>query len=421
MKKILFIIPYIPYPLDSGGDQAFFNMVEYIRKHMSVSILLSYRSQRDKDNIAALQKIWNNVEFFTFNEKETHYPSTYLKILHKIKASVTRKIRREIRAARGKESTLYDSYKQPLSQSYLEYVAQVARKGFDFIQVEFFELIALGYILPKDAETIFVHHEIRYIRNENEMALFPHKTAYEEMLFQLGKDFERGALRQFRHIIALTDTDRDILKQFTGMDSIYSSPAVIPMNREENLHFRPVTTNRLTFLGSGVHYPNNDAIKWFVTEIAPILHRKNFHYSLDVIGSWGEKESKIFEEVKEINKAGYVDALHPFINGSIAIVPIRIGSGMRIKILDSVMSQVPVITTAKGVEGIDLTHEKECLIADSAEEFANAIIRLCQDTALQQQLVQQANRRMEELYQPEKMLEKRMHIYTSIQNQHTQA
>ena len=130
------------------------------------------------------------------------------------------------------------------------------------------------------------------------------------------------------------------------------------MNREENLHFRPVTTNRLTFLGSGVHYPNNDAIKWFVTEIAPILHRKNFHYSLDVIGSWGEKESKIFEEVKEINKAGYVDALHPFINGSIAIVPIRIGSGMRIKILDSVMSQVPVITTAKGVEGIDLTHEK---------------------------------------------------------------
>lgn len=421
MKKILFIIPYIPYPLDSGGDQAFFNMVEYIRKHMSVSILLSYRSQRDKDNIAALQKTWNNVEFFIFNEKETHYPSTYLRILHKIKASATRKIRREIRVIRGKESTLYDSYKQPLSQSYLEYVAQVSRKGFDFIQVEFFELIALGYILPKDVETIFVHHEIRYIRNSNEMALFPHRTEYEEMLFLLGKEFERGALRQFKHIIALTDTDRDILKQFTGSDNVYSSPAVIPMNREGNIHFHPATTHRLTFLGSGVHYPNNDAIQWFVTEIAPILHKKHFQYSLDIIGSWGEKESKIFQGIKEINKIGYVDELHPFINNSVAIVPIRIGSGMRIKILDSIISQVPIITTTKGVEGIDLTHGKECLIANSPEEFADAIIRLCQNTGLQQQLVQQANLKMDELYQPEKMLEKRMSIYTLIQNQNIQA
>ena len=176
MKKILFIIPYIPYPIDSGGDQAFFNMVEYIRQYMSVSILLSYRNQRDKDNIEALKKIWTNVEFFMFNEKAANYPSSYLKILNKIKNSATRKIRRKIRLVKGIQSTLYDSYKQLLSQSYLEYVAKISRKGFDFIQVEFFELISLGYILPRDTQTIFVHHEIRYIRNANEMALFPNKT-----------------------------------------------------------------------------------------------------------------------------------------------------------------------------------------------------------------------------------------------------
>ena len=50
MKKILFIIPYIPYPLNSGGNQAFFNMVEYIRKRMSVSVLLYPRTTKEPYN-----------------------------------------------------------------------------------------------------------------------------------------------------------------------------------------------------------------------------------------------------------------------------------------------------------------------------------------------------------------------------------
>lgn len=49
---------------------------------------------------------------------------------------------------------------------------KVAHTGFDIIQVEFYELIALGYVLPQNVQTIFVHHELRYIRNENEMNLF---------------------------------------------------------------------------------------------------------------------------------------------------------------------------------------------------------------------------------------------------------
>lgn len=51
MKKILFIIPYIPYPLDSGGNQAFFNMVNYIRNRMSVSILLCSKSEEHDKKI----------------------------------------------------------------------------------------------------------------------------------------------------------------------------------------------------------------------------------------------------------------------------------------------------------------------------------------------------------------------------------
>lgn len=74
-KKILFIIPYIPYPLDSGGNQAFFNMVEYLRHKMSVSVLLYPETGRRMQDVESLKKIWDNVDFFILLKlKLSDYP-----------------------------------------------------------------------------------------------------------------------------------------------------------------------------------------------------------------------------------------------------------------------------------------------------------------------------------------------------------
>lgn len=74
-KKILFIIPYIPYPLDSGGNQAFFNMVEYLRHKMAVSVLLYPETGRRMQDVESLKKIWDNVDFFIYTPKtKSDYP-----------------------------------------------------------------------------------------------------------------------------------------------------------------------------------------------------------------------------------------------------------------------------------------------------------------------------------------------------------
>lgn len=176
MKKILFIIPYVPYPLNSGGNQAFFNMVEYIKEKMSVSILLYPKTGQDLINIEELKKVWPNVHFFVFKLDDPQFRnSLYVSVLQKIKASATRKIRRHLIKQEHdpirEKSLLSQSCYPELPSQYLDYVAKISRSGFDIIQVEFFELISLGYILPPDTESVFVHHEIRYVRNENEMAL----------------------------------------------------------------------------------------------------------------------------------------------------------------------------------------------------------------------------------------------------------
>lgn len=405
-KKILFIIPYIPYPLDSGGNQAFFNMVEYLRHKMSVSVLLYPETEKRMQDVESLKKIWDNVDFFIYTPK----PQTvrlprikhpfYYKWLQKIHASVTRKMNRQqiwtdetgevVDLVRGK-STLFSSCFQPLDQGYVEYVSQVAHSGFDIIQVEFYELLSLGFLLPENVQTIFVHHELRYIRNEKEIALFREQTAGDRMLFHIAKDFERSALLKYKDVIVLTEVDRKIMEDFIGRkDHIYTSPAVVQVGDRLEQPFVPVQSGRLTFVGS-------------------------VSFTLQVIGKWrGECINRLQSEYPELKLAGYVEDLGSFLKGSVAVVPIRIGSGMRMKILDAVLSKVPFVTTAKGVEGIDFKDGEDCLIVDDPAGFAEAVIALSSNPQLQRQLVTHAEDSLRQVYNPGQMQERRLAVYEQI-------
>lgn len=423
MKKILYIIPYIPYPLTSGGSQAFFHMIEYLRHKMKISILLSPITRAQERDAEELKKLWDNVDFYVFTESmkdpEVRNP-LYYKWLKKARMSIKRKMRRQklvadkIDVARNK-STLYISTFKPLHKKYARFVSAVSRKGFDIIQVEFYELISLGYLLPDDVQSVFVHHELRYIRNENEMALFDQVNDEERMLYRIAKDYERSALQSYKHVITLTEIDRQILVDFIGREErIYASPAVVQIADNSNEVFVPAT-KRLTFVGSEDHFPNLDAVLWFCREIAPCLRRRGFDFTFQVIGKWHSIYAKEVESLcAELELVGYVENLQDYLKGSIGLVPVRIGSGMRMKILDAVSSGIPFVTTSKGVEGIDFRDEEECLMADSVENFADAIIRLAGNQALQEKLAHQAENRLHQLYNPQEMLYKRLAIYNQI-------
>ena len=165
-------------------------MVDYIRRQMSVSLLLYPDSDRNEANLEQLKKVWPDVDFYVFT-RDMAKPAVrhpfYYKWLGKAKASLTRKMRRQLLASETqdlvrKKSTLWKSMPGLLDSAYMDYVVEVAGRGFDIIQVEFYELIELGYLLPRDVPTVFVHHEIRFIRNQNEMVLFEDVTPQEELL-----------------------------------------------------------------------------------------------------------------------------------------------------------------------------------------------------------------------------------------------
>ncbi len=435
-KRVLILLPYIPYPLDCGGNEAIFNTINGVRDGVEISVLLDVQSHgilhkvssKRMTNVEALKQHWPNVKFYLYTGENKETPqkcrtSWYCKFLAVLQNVISRKSNREnvrwnIRSSKGdvvRAMSQISKYQPAYHDSFLSYVRDVASKGFDIIQVEMYEYLYLGYILPRNVRRIFVHHELRFVRTQNEMNLFRECNPMDELNYQIGKAVELAALKQYDEILTLTDTDRNVLANLLPGVRVVTSPIAVCSRADMFPSFIPAQD--FVFMGSSAHFPNLDALRWFATEILPLLHEYGMPCKVYVVGKWSKIFRKELESFcPEIVFMGFVQDLSTFINGKISIVPLRIGSGIRIKILDAVKYGSPVIATSKGNEGLLFRHNQECLIADTADDFAKAMLWLVQDTMLQSQLTTNAQAMFQKEYSQQRVCDVRLEIYNKTVN-----
>ena len=435
--KILYIIPWIPYPLNTGGNQGIYNMVNAVRKEHQVSLLLCPHTSGDRHNVSELKKVWSDVEIDYYDKRhrndtnENYFSKSdqrKSKFYSYIERSMKRKQKRLSRDAyqhvdmnllskeqflgmfvRG-HSDLYE-YIEDLDNSFLEYVYTKSRQGYDLVQIEFYEYLPLVYVLPDDVRKVFVHHELRFVRNQNEMSLFDKIKPRDYMSFESQKDAEIAALQRYDNILVVSNVDKKILSRYLPEQKIFVSPSAVSMTgSDEILSFKDAKD--IVFVGSGGHFPNADGIVWFCMYVAPILKTQGFSGKIYVTGNWEKDIQNLVNQYCScVNFVGFVDDIHEFLNGKITIVPIRIGSGMRMKIMDAIPSYSPIVTTTKGCEGIPLQNERDCFIKDSPEDFADAIIKLSKDFSLQESIVKSAFENTKGMLDTESLLKRRLEFY----------
>lgn len=440
--KILYIIPYIPYPLNSGGNQAFFNMVDVVRKQHDVSLLL-YVHGHQHNAVNELQKVWDNVKILCYsnrfvlkdgnsqNENCCKMPTIckwqcrfFKYVQHSMERKIARR-RRKYERTNGwldnfnlnqfvRENSVLFSNTTDLNGGFLDYVYTESRKGYDLIQVEFFEYLPLIYVLPSNVQTVFVHHELRYVRIKNEMSLWGNVSISDKVLYERQKDAEFSMLSKYKHIIVLTETDKTLLSEYIPNKHIYVSPALTSMERGK-VYKTFNSCKDLVFVGGGSHFPNADGVLWFCQEVIPELKKIGKMPNLYIVGEWGNEIRTIIKKIfPDVHFMGFVDNLMDFLNGKISIVPIRIGSGMRMKILDTIFANAPLITTSKGCEGLPFVDGEDCLISDSAVAFARSINTLLNDIKLQEDIVKSSSEKLYSLLDSEKLLSKRMAFYNEV-------
>jgi glycosyltransferase involved in cell wall biosynthesis len=153
---------------------------------------------------------------------------------------------------------------------------------------------------------------------------------------------------------------------------------------------------RLLFFGRLDYYPNVDALQYYAAEILPLLRSRQPGLELVVIGAGNRAAADaVAREHAGIRVLGRVDDVRPQLEAAQAvIVPLRVGGGTRLKIVEALAAGRPVISTSIGAEGLDLTSGRELVLADTPAAFAAAIDEVVTDPALAERLGATGRREM---------------------------
>lgn len=402
--NIIVISILLPYPLNSGGAQAQFNLIDKLRKKHNITFIFPENGQNTMSAMKKLQEMWPEVNFC---------PYRYVLQLTDLKFFVS-KIKRAFNIMfrggneRFKVERILKPYGFPLNNRFRNFINTIVKRvNADVVQVEFYPFLSLVETLPKEVLKVFVHHEIRYVRNDRMLSDFQ-LTADENMLRETIKITELSDLNKYDRVVTLTQNDKEVLEKSGVNKPIYVSPAAVDSEVRQYAGWN----GRIAFLGGYGHAPNNEGVDWFIRDVLPELQSMTSRrLILDIVGKGWPVEYEKTNPQNEIKLRGFVECLPDAVCGTIMIVPILSGSGMRMKILEAAALGVPFITTTVGVEGLKFKDKESCIIADTSEDFAKGLALLMEDELLRQQLTQNASKVFEENYSVESLSAVRNRVY----------
>ncbi len=406
--NVLMILPWLNYPFRYGGDQALFNSIKAVKDDVNLSILvLTGHRGFSKDKLLRIERVLENVNIVVYSEKSSRKWGLYAfdKLCEKIKKFLFGK--KEDYFVQG-WSRVYD-VKTDAFNVFLNNV--IRERSIDVVQIEMIPAISSVLSVPDGVKKVFVHHELRFvIRNH---FIRQHKdNLYWKTLWEYNKILEIGFLNKFDAIVTLSKCDAEKLKNAGVYKSIYASKAIVDTAINDNVVSDRSTI--LSFVGPEKQMPNRVGLQWFLENCWGELLHVNKNYRLWVVGEWSEKTKKDYEEkYPNVHFWGFVDNLTERIDNTIMIVPITIGSGIRMKILEAAAIGIPVVTTSIGVEGIPYTDGKECFICDAPNKFVKAIVALNSEE-LRYSLINNSRQILIQNYSFESFRKDRMNLYNKL-------
>ncbi|HSH04654.1 MAG TPA: glycosyltransferase family 4 protein [Anaerolineae bacterium] len=211
--------------------------------------------------------------------------------------------------------------------------------------------------------------------------------------------YERWLFRQFDLITMVSELDGIVTQQLAPHPE---RVAVIP-NGVDTQTKRPQPANKMPFSliynGALTYQANYDAVHWFLTAMMPTLKQLFPSIHLTITGSTKGVDLANLPLDNSVTLTGYIDDIAQTVaQSAICVVPLRVGGGTRLKILEAMACGTPVVTTTKGAEGLTIQPNHNILIADTPHDFINAIKSLFDNPQQAVHIAQQARTLVEQQY-----------------------
>jgi glycosyltransferase involved in cell wall biosynthesis len=276
--------------------------------------------------------------------------------------------------------------------------ALFARQTFDVVQIEFSQMayceVPAGPVRVLDEHNI--EHELldRIWRNER----VPLRRVYSYVQARKFRRDELAACRRMDAVLTTSREDRDLLGSQLGG----ATPIRVVPNGVDTEFFRSGTEAEhpyeLLFTGAMNYAPNADGVAHFCADILPRIRAAVPEVSLSVVGR--DPPPRIQGLARDgVTITGTVPDVRPWMNrAAVFVVPLRVGGGTRLKILEALASGRAVVSTSLGCEGLDVKDGHNILVADTPAAFADAVVRCQRNPALRRELGARGRALVEERY-----------------------
>jgi polysaccharide biosynthesis protein PslH len=399
--RVLFIAPRFILPADSGAKIRTLNILKQVAKHCDVDFL-----------------------FFSFDETDQQYTimiENFHVSPHLIPIKETRKIKKVI-----------DVIFQPLPVSIAKYnSSEMAKRVQELVQTNSYDLIHVDHLhmahylkYLKNIPAVLDEHNVEY--RILERCFDVEKSAVKKAVYfdqaKKMKAFEEKTVKQFSATCCVSEDDQKTLNELTHA----AKPIHVIPNGVDTELFSLVSARKdkapmeeedaLVFTGSMDWLPNDDACLYFCRDILPLVWKEAPQVKFYIVGKSPSDTLKSFgQKDKRIIVTGRVDDVRDYIvRSKVFVVPLRIGGGTRLKILEAMSMQKAIVSTTIGAEGIAYKEESNIVLADTPHIFADKIISLLNNHHQRYEMGERARQLVCQTYDWHIVGQKLMGIYEKI-------
>lgn len=386
--NVLFLSQIVPYPPHGGVLQRGYNILRELGRRAGVHLLAFVHPDeltgpdQIEESRRALEAFCERVEYFPLWAKGT-------------------KPQRAMALVAGLSSRRPFSTVAHRSRAFRCSVQAAVRSGrYDVVHVDTLGLHP--FVEPRpDTATALTHHNIESMLMERRAAVEDRplvRLALRRESRKLAR-YEALAAPRYDVNILMSTVDERLLAERApgvrtavvpnGVDVTYFTPAPVP---PENA--------TLVYTGGMNMFANRDAVLHFLEAVWPRVKAHVPHAQFLAIGQ--DPPPAVLDVAARdpgVRVPGKVPDIRPYVSeAAVYVVPLRVGGGTRLKVLDALASGKAIVSTSLGCEGIEVRHGEHLLIADGAEAFATSVIRLLEDEPLRARLGAAARQLAERLY-----------------------
>ena len=403
-QSILFLTPQLPYPLEQGTAIRNFNLIKQVARRHKVA-LLSFAEGASSD-LGPLRDICDPILTIPVPER-----------------AMTARLRTLL------TSSDPDMAHRLVSPAYAQALrALLFEQSFDVLQIEGIEMASFGFMARQwrgvhAPAIVFDDHNAEYVLQQRALETdrrHPRRwpaAVYSLMQWRRLAEYERRVCRAADAVLAVSPADAQALAALAPD----IQPVVVP-NGVDAEYYRPNLPDILplrhpavVFTGKMDFRPNVDAMLWFYRHVWPRILAEVPEARGYIVGKNPDRRLAALADDPSVIVTGHVPNIQPYFGGAdVYVVPLRIGGGTRLKVLEAMAAGLPIVTTSLGAEGIDLTPNVHAWVADRPADFAAAVVTLLGDAVRAQALGTAARQFVAEHYAWPRIIPRLEAVYAAL-------